>query len=102
MMNTTIAETLTNQQFKRRFGVQRATFKEMVKALQPEWRASPQPGAKPKLALCARILVALEYWREYRTYPRRNPEGATSRHQTKPTIGNWRVSASAWSMSIAA
>jgi hypothetical protein len=61
MMNTTIAETLTNEQFKRRFGVQRATFKEMVKALQPEWRASPQPGAKPKLALCARILVALEY-----------------------------------------
>jgi hypothetical protein len=68
MMNSTIAETLTNQHFKRRFGVQRDTFKAIVKALQPEWRATPKPGAKPKLALCDRILVALEYWREYRTY----------------------------------
>lgn len=68
MMNTTIAQTLTDKQFKRRFGVQRETFNVMVKALQPEWRATPKPGAKPKLALSDRILVALEYWREYRTY----------------------------------
>jgi hypothetical protein len=40
----------------------------MLKALQPEWRATPKPGAKPKLDLGDRILVALEYWREYRTY----------------------------------
>jgi hypothetical protein len=26
------------------------------------------PGAKPKLALADRVLVCLEYWREYRTY----------------------------------
>lgn len=68
MMNTTIAQTLTDKQFKRRFGVQRETFNVMVKALQPEWRATPKPGAKPKLDLSDRILVALEYWREYRTY----------------------------------
>lgn len=68
MMNTTVAQTLTDQQFKRRFGVQRTTFKAMVKALQPEWRATPKPGAKPKLDLSDRILVALEYWREYRSY----------------------------------
>jgi hypothetical protein len=68
MMNTTIAQTLTDKQFKRRFGVQRETFNGMVKALQPEWRAAPKPGAYPKLALSDRILVTLEYWREYRTY----------------------------------
>ncbi|MDZ4878051.1 MAG: IS5 family transposase ISNpu11 [Chroococcidiopsis cubana SAG 39.79] len=68
MMNSTIAQTLTDEQFKRRFGVQRETFKQMVKALQPEWRTTPKPGAKPKLALDERILVALEYWREYRPY----------------------------------
>jgi len=56
----------TAEQFKRRFGVQRETFKQMVKALQPEWRTAPKPGAQPKLALDARILVALKYWREYR------------------------------------
>jgi hypothetical protein len=68
MMNSTIAETLTNQQFKRRFGVRRELFEAMIKALQPDWRATPKPGAKPKLELGDRILVALEYWREYRTY----------------------------------
>ena len=28
----------------------------------------PKPGAKPKLELEDRVLVTLEYWREYRTY----------------------------------
>lgn len=68
MMNTTIAQTLSDQRFKRRFGVSKETFNAMVKALQPLWRATPQPGTKPKLDLSDRVLVALEYWREYRTY----------------------------------
>jgi DDE superfamily endonuclease/Helix-turn-helix of DDE superfamily endonuclease len=67
-MPSTIAHSLTNRQFKRRFGVRRETFDIMLKALQPEWRATPKPGAQPKLDLSDRILVALEYWREYRTY----------------------------------
>jgi hypothetical protein len=68
MMNYTIAQTLSPDHFKRRFGVQRETFKALVKALRPLWRPTPKPGAKPKLVLEDRILVALEYWREYRTY----------------------------------
>jgi hypothetical protein len=68
MINDTLAQTLSAQQFKRRFGVQRETFKQIVKALQPRWRAEPKPGAKPKLGLEARVLLTLEYWREYRTY----------------------------------
>lgn len=68
MMNDPLAQTLSAQQFKRRFGVQRKTFKEIVKALDPLWRAEPKPGAKPKLDLAARVLLTLEYWREYRTY----------------------------------
>jgi hypothetical protein len=67
-MNYTIAQTLSPEHFKRRFGVQRETFKALVKALKPEWRPRPKPGAKPKLGLEDRILVSLEYWREYRTY----------------------------------
>lgn len=63
-MNYTIAQTLSNQQFKHRFGIQSETFKAMIKVLKPEWRAAP----KPKLNLEDRVLVALEYWREYRTY----------------------------------
>lgn len=68
MMNDTIAQTLSSAHFKRRFGIHRATFKELVKVLKPEWRETPKPGAKPKLELEDRVLVVLEYWREYRTY----------------------------------
>jgi transposase len=46
-----LAQTLSAQQFKHRFGVQRETFQQMVKALQPLWRDKPRPGAKPKLGL---------------------------------------------------
>ena len=67
-MNSTIAQTLSREHFKRRFGIHRDTLKEMLRTLKPEWRATPKPGAKPKLELEDRILVALEYWREYRTY----------------------------------
>ena len=68
MMNSTIAQTLSPEHFKRRFGIHRNTFKQIVKVLKAEWRATPNPGAKPKLNLDDRVLVALEYWREYRTY----------------------------------
>ncbi|MBD1848841.1 IS5 family transposase [Cyanobacteria bacterium FACHB-502] len=60
--------TLSPEHFKRRFGVQRQTFKQMIAVLNPLWRPTPKPGAKPKLQLEDRVLVALEYWREYRTY----------------------------------
>lgn len=68
IMNYTIAQTLSAPYFKRRFGVTRTTFKRLVKALKPLWRPSAQPGIKPKLELEERVLVCLEYWREYRTY----------------------------------
>ena len=67
-MNYKIAQKLSPEHFKRRFGVHRTTFKQLHNALKPLWRATAKPGAKPKLALGDRILVCLEYWREYRTY----------------------------------
>jgi DDE superfamily endonuclease/Helix-turn-helix of DDE superfamily endonuclease len=68
MMNYIIAQTLSPASFKRRFGIHPATLKQMIAALKPSWRPRPKPGAKPKLELADRVLVALEYWREYRTY----------------------------------
>jgi hypothetical protein len=67
-MTSKIAQNLSPAHFKRRFGVHRTTFKQLLKALKPLWRATPKPGVKPKLALADRVLVCLEYWREYRTY----------------------------------
>lgn len=57
-------------------------MKPRVKIRKPKWRAAPQPGAqkasgrmnhspancRPKLEMEDRVLVALEYWREDRTY----------------------------------
>ena len=68
MVDTTIAKSLSPKDFKRQFGVKRTTFEKMVEALQPVWRSTPKRGVKPKLGLSDRVLVALEYWREYRTY----------------------------------
>jgi hypothetical protein len=61
MMNSTIAQKLSPEDFKRRFGVERTTYEAIVKALEPAWRPSPKPGVKPKLGLAEQVLVALEY-----------------------------------------
>ncbi len=67
-MNSTIAQTFSSKHFKRRFGIQKETFKQVVKVLKTAWRPTPKPGAKPKLEIEERVLIALEYWREDRTY----------------------------------
>ncbi len=67
-MNYESAQRLHPNSFKRRFGVRRDTFKRILKALKGQM---PQPsgrGRKPSLSLEDRVLVALEYWRKYRTY----------------------------------
>lgn len=69
-MNYETSQTLSHSQFKRRFGVQRATFKRMIKGLSTGQPPVKIPGRPHKLSLENQILVALEYWREYRTYSR--------------------------------
>lgn len=67
-MNYEAAQALSNSQFKRRFGVLRPTFNRMVKGLKTQLPQLPHPGRPPSLSIEDQILVALEYWREYRTY----------------------------------
>lgn len=67
-MNYEASQALSHSQFKRRFGVQRATFKRMLKGLNAQRPQVRWPGRPHKLSLKDQILVALEYWREYRTY----------------------------------
>ena len=67
-MNYEATQPLSPQQFKRRFGVRRSTFEQMLKALQKQLPPNPGRGRKPKLCLEERVMVSLEYWREYRTY----------------------------------
>jgi len=65
-MNYENTQTLSDRQFKRRFGVQRPTFKLMVTGLRAP--LSRYPGRPAKLSIENQLLVALDYWREYRTY----------------------------------
>ena len=67
-MNYEATHSLSAPKFKRRFGVQRATFKRMVKAVKTQLPGLRHRGRPAKLSIADQILVALEYWREYRTY----------------------------------
>lgn len=60
---------LDNEKFRRLTGVKRATFKRMIEILDEEdKRKKAKSGRKSKLCIEDRLLMALEYMREYRTY----------------------------------
>lgn len=60
-------KTLSEVEFRRLTGVKRQTFLEMVKILKSEERGK-KGGPRNKLGIEDRLLMALEYLREYRTY----------------------------------
>ena len=59
-------EHLSNPEFKRLCGVSRSTFSEMVEVLRPVLDRGGQRGGQAKLGVEDQLLVALDYWREYR------------------------------------
>lgn len=62
-------EKLSKSEFKRLTGVKRQTFKLMVNILNVQYAVDHEFGGKPsKLAIEDKLLMTLEYWREYRTY----------------------------------
>lgn len=59
----------SNNQFKRLTGIKKETFNKMLKILSIQHAVEHELGGRPnKLDLEYRLLMALEYWREYRTY----------------------------------
>jgi len=61
--------TLSAKAFKRRTGVKKETFEVMVAVLQEAEKAQKAFGGKPNiLSIHDRLLMSLEYLREYRTY----------------------------------
>ena len=60
-------ESLSDGEFKRLCGVSRPTFAEMVEVLRPHLERTGRRGGQAKLSVEDQLLVALEYWREYRT-----------------------------------
>jgi hypothetical protein len=62
-------EGLPADKFRRLTGVKKSTFVVMVEILQrAEIEQRKRGGAKPKLSIEDRLLLSLEYLREYRTY----------------------------------
>lgn len=59
---------LKTREFKRLCGVKPQLFKEMTEILEQELPKPKQRGGQPKLSIEDQLLIALEYWREYRTY----------------------------------
>jgi transposase len=60
---------LEAEKFRRLTGVQKETFYKMVSILQEaEIKKKARGGRKSKLSIENRLLMALEYIREYRTY----------------------------------
>jgi hypothetical protein len=60
---------LSKEAFRRLTGVQKATFEKMIVVLREAQRQKTLQGGRPsKLSVEARLLMSLEYLREYRTY----------------------------------
>lgn len=58
-----------DEEFRRLTGIKRATFEKMIGILKEAEKVKKICGGKPnKLAMEDRLLMALEYIREYRTY----------------------------------
>ncbi|MEP0925339.1 hypothetical protein [Leptolyngbya sp. FACHB-711] len=60
-------QRLSVGEFKRLCGVSWETFGEMVEELRPHLEHQGRRGGQNKLSLEDQLLVALEYWREYRS-----------------------------------
>lgn len=48
--------------------VKRKTFRLMVRLVKAQQKLKKKPGCPSKLIIEDQILIALQYWREYRTY----------------------------------
>jgi len=60
---------LSPEDFRRLTGVKPATFQDMLKVLcDAEQKIRKRGGTKHHIRLEDRLLITLEYWREYRTY----------------------------------
>ena len=64
-----IYQNLTNKNFRRLTGIKRTTFEKMIEILKEKEAEKNKLGGRPnKIHLEERLLMWLEYMREYTTY----------------------------------
>lgn len=60
---------LNGEEYQQIFGVKQATFERMLGVLESAYqKLHAQGGKPPKLSVLDKLVIALCYWREYRTY----------------------------------
>ena len=79
-------QKLDKKGFKRITGVHREVFEEMVSVLKLQYAEDHAEGGQPGLSVELRLTLALEYWREYRTY-----EHMANDHQLPKSVINRAV-----------
>ena len=79
-------EKLEGKKFKLITGVTREVFEEMVEALRKKYAEEHVRGGQRGMSVELRLTLALEYWREYRTY-----EHMSNDHQIKRSVINRAV-----------
>ena len=67
MSNITKLLKQSDAGFKRYTGIRKATFQAMLEAMQDHESSKTKSGRPSDLSLEAQLLLALTYWREYRT-----------------------------------
>lgn len=68
-MNYRQVKQLPAEEFRRLTGIKPDSFQAMFKVLQGVEKEKRKRGGSPHdVALADRLLMTLEYWREYRTY----------------------------------
>jgi len=61
-------EKLSAKEFKLITGVTREVFTTMIEVLKRKYAEEHKQGGRPGLSVEIRLTLALEYWREYRTF----------------------------------
>jgi len=61
-------KSLKPEAFKRLCGVRPETFIQMLSVLEQKAQQKLKAGRPLKMSLPDRLLMTLQYWREYRTY----------------------------------
>jgi hypothetical protein len=60
-------QKLDEKQFKLITGVRREVFEKMLSVVKEEWKKLHRKGGRKGVAPEIKLVIALEYWREYRT-----------------------------------
>ena len=92
---------LPNAQFKRVIGTTKPVFQKMLDVLQVAYDTLHEPGgAEPDLTVGDKLLIALQYYREYRTMEQAGESSPThktrlchtQRRKNNDSIGLWNKS----------